>query len=68
MKEINSAIINKLTPKIWSHMHKSLESHLGKRTAVKLQLEFKLHDKLEDRIKFKVMIPLQWKLNTLLRR
>jgi hypothetical protein len=67
MKCINTAMNNQLTSKIWLSMIK-VESNLGKRSAARWHLEEHLHNRLEGRIKFGVMIPIEWRLNTLLER
>jgi hypothetical protein len=64
MKEINSTFINKLTSLLWIPMNRVIDDNFKIRSVIRNQLEWKLHDKLEDRIKFKVMIPLNWRINT----
>ena len=66
MKEINSTFANKFTSILWNPMHKVVETNLGKRTSIRNQLERDLHDRLESRIKFGVMIPIEWRINTTL--
>jgi len=67
MKCINNSINNQLTSKIWLSMIK-MESNLGKRTQTRFYLDRHLHERLEGRIKFGVMIPIEWRLNTLLEK
>lgn len=67
MKCITVAVNNKLTAKVWLPLIK-LERDLGKRTQLRLYLDRQLHERLEGRIKFGVMIPIEWRLNTLLER
>jgi|APFre7841882630_1041343.scaffolds.fasta_scaffold176472_1 hypothetical protein len=64
MKEINSTFTNKLTSLIWSPMTRILDDNFKVRSVTRNQLEWKLHDRLEDRIKFKVMIPIEWRMNS----
>jgi hypothetical protein len=68
MREINSSFTNKLTYKLWIPMHKFVEQNMDRRSSPKRLMELQLHDRLEGRIKYAVMIPLEWKLNTLLER
>jgi len=64
MKEINSTFANKLTSLIWIPINRMVDDNFKVRTSIRNQLEWKLHDRLEDRIKFKVMIPLGWRINS----
>jgi len=67
MRCITVSMANKLTHGLWISMM-NLERNLGKKTQTRLYLNHHLHDRLEGRIKFGVMIPLEWRLNTLLER
>jgi hypothetical protein len=64
MKEINSTFSNKFISILWSPLHKMVDDNFKIRSIVKNQLEWKLHDRLEDRIKFKIMLPIEWRMNT----
>jgi len=67
MKEINSTFSNKFISILWNPLHKMVDDNFKVRSIVKNQLEWKLHDRLEDRIKFKIMLPIEWRMNTSLR-
>lgn len=64
MKEITSAINARLSISIWVPMSKLISDNIKPRSSVKFQLEREIHDKLESRLKFRVMIPIEWRLNT----
>jgi hypothetical protein len=68
MRCINNAINNQLTSKIWIPMAKMEADSLGKKSKARLYLNEELYDKLERRIKFGVLIPIEWGLNTLLEK
>jgi|GEM_PF-6857273 len=62
MKKIH--FTNKLMLLIWTPMVNMVDVNFKVRSLTRSHLERSLHDKLEDRIKFKVMIPIEWRMNT----
>ena len=64
MKEITSAINARLSISIWVPMSKLISDNIKPHSSVKFQLEREINDKLESRLKFRVMIPIEWRLNT----
>lgn len=65
MKNVTSEIKLKLTTDMWNPLNHLMRDNFGQRSSALNQITWHFHDKLEERLMMRIVIPLEWIKNSL---